>query len=241
MVLPFAIGAITPIIPMLAHPTATTDRHGLAVASSSAQVPGMAGATGMDGADTAIAADTDTGAATAIVAATAIAIMTATAAATAIVAVDTAAAMPVVTAVDTVAAREAESSREPLTVVVDTAADMQVADTQPAAADSAAAWAVVADSTVVVAADSTAAVAAAPMVAVADTGKPLEYIQFKARLLRQAGLFIFEPALPYRAAPTGVRQPVSTGLIAVAASGTWRWCSPVPNPARHPTGSAPRP
>jgi len=150
MVLPCAIGAITPIIPTLARPTVTTDLLGLTVASSSARVPGMAGAIGMDLVDTAIAADTAAG--TAIAADTAAGTQ-----------VDIVADTLVDIAVDSLVAREVQSLPGDLAAAVDIVADTQVADTQPAVVDSAAAWAAVAGSTVVA--------AAAPMVEAADTGK----------------------------------------------------------------------
>lgn len=62
-----ANGVTTPIIPTRARLTATTDRNGFMAACSSASDPGMAGAGGMDGADTVTVADMATAAATAFV------------------------------------------------------------------------------------------------------------------------------------------------------------------------------
>src|SRR5258708_37650110 len=68
MVLPCAIGAITPLTPIPVRRMATTARAGLAVASSSVQVPGRDGAGGMESdfevatdfaADTVTAVDAD--------------------------------------------------------------------------------------------------------------------------------------------------------------------------------------
>ena len=123
MVLPYAIGAITRITHMLARRTAITDRLGLTVAFSSAQVPGTDGAGGTDGADTAIAADMDSAAATAIAAAT---------------------------PADIVVAMRLEAELLPVALpVVELAVDTQAADMQSAAVASTAA--VVAASTVVAA------------------------------------------------------------------------------------------
>jgi len=145
MVLPFAIGAITPIIPMLVHPMATTARPGLVGASLLAQVPGMAGAGVMDGAVTAIAAATDIAVVMDSVADTATGVDTA---------VDTVADMPVAITADTAAASVAQLLRVGSAEGADT-----VADSRAAAAMSA---------VVVV---STAAVAAASTVVAADIAK----------------------------------------------------------------------
>lgn len=142
MVLPYAIGAITLIILMLARPTAITGQTGLAVASSSARVPGMDGAGGMVGVGTATVADT------------AIAAVTDTAAGTGIVA-DTLAGIAAGTQVVGIAvATRVEAELLPVpSAAVAAVADTQAAVMQPAVAD------------------STAAVAAASMVEAADTGK----------------------------------------------------------------------
>jgi len=150
MVLLSATGATTLIIPTDALPTATTDQAGLAAASSSVRVHGMDGAGVMDGADTAIAAATDTAVDTDIVAA---------------MVVDTA-------ALTVVADTEAESAPLAASMAVTTpmqAADMAVA-MFPAAAEPEASV-VVERVALAVVADSMGAAVAASTVVAADIAK----------------------------------------------------------------------
>jgi hypothetical protein len=111
MVLRYVIGAITLITLMLALPMDITVPPGFPAASLSVRVPGMAGAGGMDGADTVIAAGMDTAVDTAIAAMTVIAADIAIVAAmtdtVAVTGADIAEAMPAVTT-DSMEARGAQ-------------------------------------------------------------------------------------------------------------------------------------